>query len=145
MPCVPKKKLKTDTNMESRKYRRRPSLWDVAKRITKILVIIAIPSFVLRMCYTEVWSEEARQRHAQRERDAQQTAYEQSLPRKIREANGCEVWAFKPGPRWLYFTRCGQDQTETMNRWEVCKSVTQGKQTRQECHEEAMSIEQSSK
>jgi hypothetical protein len=54
------------------------------------------------------------------------------LPRKVNEANGCEVWAFKPADRWLYFTRCGA-KTETTNAWNECRSVTTGKTTRTEC------------
>lgn len=67
------------------------------------------------------------------------------LPRKYREADGCEVWTFKPGDRWLYFTRCGTDKTETINTWDECRSVASGKTTRQECTPHSMNITQEPK
>lgn len=56
----------------------------------------------------------------------------EKLPRKVNEAGGCEVWAFKPGDRWLYFTKCGS-KTETTNTWDECRTVSQGKTSRTEC------------
>ncbi|MGE8446732.1 MAG: pilus assembly FimT family protein [Comamonas sp.] len=53
-------------------------------------------------------------------------------PRKISEADGCEVWAFNPGQRWQYFTRCGS-KTETKTTWDECRTVTSGKTSRTEC------------
>ena len=66
------------------------------------------------------------------------------LPRKTSEANGCEVWAFKPADRWLYFTRCDA-RTETTNSWEVCRSVSQGKYTRTECKPHSTAVTQETK
>lgn len=61
-------------------------------------------------------------------------------PRKVNEANGCEVWAFKPTDRWLYFSRCGSDKTSTINTWDECRTVNSGKTTRTECTPHSMTI-----
>ena len=77
--------------------------------------------------------------------DAGRAQIEQDkLPRKISEANGCEVWAFKPEDHWLYFTRCDA-RTETTNSWEVCRSVNQGKSTRTECTPHSTVVTQETK
>ena len=68
-------------------------------------------------------------------------AQAEKMPRKVNEANGCEVWAFKPADRWLYFTRCGA-KTETVNTWDVCRSVQQGKASRTVCDPHNMAITQ---
>lgn len=78
-----------------------------------------------------IWSHHQPEAVAQREAEAARIAAER-LPRKVNEANGCEVWAFKPADRWLYFTRCGA-KTETTNAWSECRSVTSGRTTRTEC------------
>ncbi len=78
-----------------------------------------------------IWSHNRPEAIAQREAEAAQTAADR-LPRKVNEANGCEVWAFKPSGRWLYFTRCGA-KTETTNAWDECRSVQSGKTTRTVC------------
>ena len=85
--------------------------------------------------FTDAGRAHRAQRAAQVEQD--------KLPRKTSEAHGCEVWAFKPADRWLYFTRCDA-RTETTNTWDVCRSVTQGKTTRTECtpHSTVVSQEQ---
>lgn len=69
---------------------------------------------------------------------------EDAKPRKVSEANGCEVWAFNPGGRWQYFTRCGA-ATQTTNTWDECRSVTSGKTTRQECTPHSLTITQEPK
>ena len=69
---------------------------------------------------------------------------EDAKPRKVSEANGCEVWAFKPHGRWQYFTRCGS-ATETTNVWEECRSVSSGKTTRTECTPHSMTVTQEKK
>lgn len=78
-----------------------------------------------------VWYENRPEAVAQRAAEAARIAAER-LPRKVNEANGCEVWAFKPADRWLYFTRCGA-KTETTTAWEECRQVNQGKSNRTEC------------
>lgn len=69
---------------------------------------------------------------------------EDRLPRKTSEGNGCEVWAFKPSDRWLYFARCG-DRTETVNAWRTCRQVQNGKTTTTQCTEHSMPITQEPK
>jgi hypothetical protein len=50
-----------------------------------------------------------------------------TVPRIVsRSADGCEVYAFNPGDRWRYFTRCGA-QTTTDNSYTVTR--TSGKTT----------------
>lgn len=83
------------------------------------------------------------QRAAERKAEEHQRL-EDRKPRKVSEANGCEVWAFKPGDRWQYFTRCGA-VTQTTNVWEECRSVTSGKTTRQECTPHSMTVTQEPK
>ena len=86
--------------------------------------------------FTDAGRAHTAQRAAQIEQD--------KLPRKTSEANGCEVWAFKPADRWLYFTRCDA-RTETTNSWEVCRSVNQGKSTRTECTPHSTVVTQETK
>lgn len=76
----------------------------------------------------DIWTDGPERRDAERAKEAAENA----KPRKVSEANGCEVWAFKPGDRWQYFTRCGST-TQTTNTWDECRSVTSGKTTRTEC------------
>ena len=78
-----------------------------------------------------VWYEHRPETVANRAADAARIEDEKK-PRKVNDANGCEVWDFKPADRWLYFTRCSA-RTETTNTWDVCHSVSQGKTTRTEC------------
>lgn len=105
------------------------------------LGILAVPAFIAWDVFhpDNVAAREKREAASLAKREADK------LPRKYREANGCEVWTFKPGDRWLYFTRCGADKTETINTWDECRSVTSGKTTRQECTPHSMSIKQEPK
>ncbi|WP_289241294.1 hypothetical protein [Delftia sp.] len=81
---------------------------------------------------------------AQRRQEEAKARADEKLPRKVNEANGCEVWAFKPADRWLYFTRCGAS-TETVNTWDECRTVQSGKTSRQECTPKSMAIAQQPK
>ena len=88
----------------------------------------------------DIWTDGPERRDAERAKQAAEDA----KPRKVSEANGCEVWAFKPGSRWQYFTRCGA-ATQTTNTWDECRSVTSGKTTRQECTPHSLTITQEPK
>lgn len=80
-----------------------------------------------------------------REAERAKQAAEDVKPRKVSEANGCEVWAFNPGGRWQYFTRCGAAATSTKNSWEECRSVTIGKTSRTECTPHTLTVTQEPK
>ena len=90
-----------------------------------------------------VWYEGRPETIAERQAEATKKAQDK-LPRKVNQANGCEVWAFKPTDRWLYFTRCGA-ATETTNTWDECRTVSQGKTTRTECTPKSAVIAQQPK
>ncbi|WP_423457997.1 hypothetical protein [Ottowia sp. VDI28] len=92
-----------------------------------LVIAVAILGFIGFMTWYQLRPETV----AQRKADADRIAAER-LPRKVNEANGCEVWAFKPGDRWLYFTRCGA-KTETTNAWNECHTRTAGKVTSTVC------------
>ena len=98
-----------------------------------VAAIIGVPSCIYR-------HETSPETKARRDQAAARVEAEK-LPRKVNEANGCEVWAFKPGDRWLYFTRCAT-HTETVNTWDECRSVQQGKTTRTVCTPHSMRISQ---
>lgn len=102
-------------------------------------VILAFGGFASFVYWYETRPETAAKRSADAAR-----IEDERRPRKVNEANGCEVWAFKPSDRWLYFTRCDA-KTETVNQWETCRSVSQGKTTRTECQEHALPITQEMK
>lgn len=87
-----------------------------------------------------LWYEQTPGRVAAREAEAARIAAER-LPRKVNEAGGCEVWAFKPADRWLYFTRCGT-KTETVTTWDQCRSVQQGKTSQTVCTPHSATIPQ---
>lgn len=94
-----------------------------------ILALAAIlPTGCIGFMVHDSWTGGPERRDAERAKQAAEDA----KPRKVSEANGCEVWTFKPGDRWQYFTRCGS-ATQTTNTWEECRSVTSGKTTRTEC------------
>lgn len=88
----------------------------------------------------DIWTDGPGHREAERAKQAAEDA----KPRKVSEANGCEVWTFKPGDRWQYFTRCGS-ATQTTNTWEECRSVTSGKTTRTECTPRSAIVTQEAK
>lgn len=94
-------------------------------------ILIALVLSVVGLMSIIHWSENRPETIARRNAEAAQVE-EAKKPRKVNEANGCEVWAFKPADRWLYFTRCGA-KTETTNAWQECRSVISGKTTRTEC------------
>ena len=50
-------------------------------------------------------------------------------PRKVSEANGCTVYAFKPSDRWLYFTKCANSETTTQNQYTVRSGKTSHTET----------------
>ncbi|WP_304349986.1 hypothetical protein [Comamonas testosteroni] len=103
-------------------------------------VVIAIVAFFAWLIFAPANVAEREAEHKARENQA----LEDRKPRKVSEANGCEVWAFNPGGRWQYFTRCGA-ATQTTNTWEECRSVTSGKTTRQECTPHRLTITQEPK
>lgn len=107
----------------------------VEKLLTALLIclIVGVPSCIYRH-ETSPETIEARAREVAK-------IEAEKLPRKVNEANGCEVWAFKPGDRWLYFTRCAT-KTETVNTWDVCRSVQQGKTNRTVCDPHSLRITQ---
>ena len=104
----------------------------------KTLLLVA--AFVAAPVSLIVWHEQRPETLA-KYAEAEAKAQADKLPRKVNDANGCEVWAFKPGDRWLYFSRCGA-KTETVNTWDVCRSVSQGKTTRTECTPQSMAVTQ---
>jgi hypothetical protein len=55
----------------------------------------------------------------------------EATPRKVSEADGCTVYAFKPQDRWLYFTKCVNAETTTQNQ----HTVRSGKSSRTETTE----------
>ncbi|ODU36652.1 MAG: hypothetical protein ABT03_15530 [Comamonas sp. SCN 67-35] len=91
--------------------------------------IAAVSALIFGMKSCSEWAEQRPSAIAHR-----QQIEDDKKPRKVNEANGCEVWAFKPGEgaRWMYFTRCGA-KTETTNAWDECRSVQSGKTTRTVC------------
>lgn len=106
---------------------------DAVLKLFAVTTILAVPSCIYLV--------ETSPRTIERRRLEAAKVEEDKLPRKVNEANGCEVWAFKPGDRWLYFTRCAA-RTETVNSWDVCRSVQQGKTTRTECTPHSLRITQ---
>ncbi|MBX9831965.1 MAG: hypothetical protein K2X78_02850 [Burkholderiaceae bacterium] len=111
---------------------------DVLYLIGAALLVVALPVFGITKCND--WYEHRPETIARKTAEAERIAAEK-LPRKVNDANGCEVWAFKPADRWLYFTRCAA-KTETVNTWDVCRSVTSGKTTRTECTPQSMALTQ---
>jgi hypothetical protein len=87
------------------------------------------------------WDINSETRIAERKAEADQKEADKR-PRKVNEANGCEVWAFKPTDRWLYFSRCANDKTSTINTWDECRSVNSGKVSRTECTPHSLTITQ---
>lgn len=83
----------------------------------KWLIIAAICAAFPSCIYWAEFSEGAQERKAQQAEQVQRD----KLPRKVNDSEGCEVWAFKPNDRWLYFTKCGNARTETKNTWEECR------------------------
>lgn len=83
---------------------------------------------------------------AGRETVARQAQQKQDdrLPRKTSEAGGCEVWAFKPADRWLYFTRCDV-RTTTANTWQECRTTQAGRYPGNACTTQEMNIGQETK
>ena len=104
-------------------------------------LVIGVLGLGVKSCWNSEFSDAAvAEKTAKRKAEAEQKAND-AKPRKVSEANGCEVWAFNPGSRWQYFTRCGA-ATQTTNTWEECRSVTSGKSTRQECTPHSATITQ---
>lgn len=99
--------------------------------LIELLIVAGILGILSTIVY-DVFSDSGKERRAAQEKEHQDKINADRQPRKVSEANGCEVWAFKPGERWQYFTRCGA-ATQTTNVWEECRTVSMGKTTRQEC------------
>ena len=70
-------------------------------------------------------------REAETKEKERQQRIAEVTPRRISEADGCTVYAFKPSDRWLYFTKCANAETTTSNAY----SVPSGKTTRTETME----------
>lgn len=87
------------------------------RALFKWTIVLAICAALPTCVYFTEFSEGAQVRKAQ---EAEQTQRDK-LPRKVNDSEGCEVWAFKPNDRWLYFTKCGSARTETKNTWEECR------------------------
>ena len=111
---------------------------DVLNLVGAVLLVVALPVLGIKKCTD--WFDQRPETIARKAAEAERIAAER-LPRKVNEANGCEVWAFKPSDRWLYFTRCAT-KTETVNTWDLCRSVTSGKTTRTECTPQSMAVTQ---
>ncbi len=110
---------------------------DIFVFLATTIAALLLLSFGIKSC--QEWSDQLPSTIAHR-----QQIEAEKLPRKVNESNGCEVWAFKPSDRWLYFTRCGA-KTETTNTWAECRSVTTGKTTRTECTPRSAVISQEQK
>lgn len=90
----------------------------------ELLIVICgfgLIAFGVKACKDSEWSQGIEQAQRQREDAAK-------VPRVIREADGCKVYAFKDGDRWHYFTRCPNSQVTTESSY----TVRTGKSTRTE-------------
>lgn len=76
-------------------------------------------------------------KRAERERQKEEAERQDMIPRVVREADGCQVYAFKATGRWHYFTRCPYAGTVTDTAYEHCEGS--GKSRR--CSEKHTSIE----
>lgn len=63
------------------------------------------------------------------------------LPRVIREADGCKVYAFKSGNDWHFFTRCPNSQVTTERNWKECHTQMVGKVSQTKCVDKKEVIE----
>lgn len=62
--------------------------------------------------------DEAVKRVDDRERACIEERRQERTPRFYADApDGCKVYTFKPGDRWLYFTRCPNSKTSTETTW----------------------------
>lgn len=85
----------------------------------------ALVSFIVMIERSDWAKAERAAEAAQRRADAK--------PRLVSDgADGCKVYAFKPGDRWLYFTSCPQRLTSTTNEWAVTTGAGKNAQTRTE-------------
>jgi len=105
-----------------------------------LVIAVLLPVGCVGFMAHDKWTGGPERREAERAKQAAEDA----KPRKVSEANGCEVWAFNPGGRWQYFTRCGA-ATQTTNTWEECRSVQSGKTTRTECTPHSLNVTQEPK
>jgi hypothetical protein len=84
------------------------------------LALIAAIAGGIYACTESDWNKAAEARTAAEKEAAK-------VPRiTARSADGCDVYAFNPGDRWRYFTRCGA-QTTTDNSYTA--TTTSGKTT----------------
>ena len=107
---------------------------------TILALCVILPVGCVGAIAHDSWTDGPERREAERAKQAAEDA----KPRKVSEANGCEVWAFNPDNRWQYFTRCGAT-TQTTNTWDEFRSVTIGKTTRQECTPHSLTVTQGPK
>ena len=110
--------------------------------LLETLMVVATTAILGFLAY-EIFGDAPQKERAakeQAERQAREIRRQADLqPRKISEANGCEVWSFKPGDRWQYFTKCGT-ATQTTNVWNECRQVPSGKKTRTECTPHSLTV-----
>lgn len=95
--------------------------WLITAAITSLLL------FGIHSCDQSEWSQQQKRQRAERE-------WREQTPHVIREADGCKVYAFKPGDRYHYFTRCPDSRTSTESSWEECRQSgkTRGCETKTE-------------
>lgn len=94
-------------------------------------VIAGVVFGVTKCTETEWYQAPIRERHAQEEANR--------VPRIVsRSTDGCAVYAFNPGDRWRYFTRCGT-QVTTDNNYTVTRSS--GKTSTTETVEDSITTE----
>lgn len=89
-------------------------IWDTGVRVFWLAVVVGIPTCTYKSCFSD---EAVAERKAEAARIAAQAAADR-LPRVIREADGCKVYAFKEG-HWHYFTKCPATTT-TDRTYEQC-------------------------
>lgn len=80
------------------------------------LMIVWFGALIYRYNTDEEWAKERAAEEAAKV--AQRRANE--TPHVVREADGCNVYAFKSGERWHYFTRCPNAHTVTDTAYEHC-------------------------
>lgn len=96
------------------------------------LALIGAIGFGMYACSESDWNKAIEARQAAEKEAAK-------VPRIVsRSADGCDVYAFNPGDRWRYFTRCGA-QTTTDNSYTVTKQS--GKTTTTVTVEDAITTE----
>lgn len=113
-----------------------------------LITLVCLAAYGVGSCTYQVagFDEDYNREKAQEEAAIQEQARKNAVPRMVSTDGTCETWAFLPqgGKRWLYFARC-DGKTTTYNQWEECRTVSQGKTSRQECETKQLEIEQLSR